>query len=61
MRTSMIFRALVLAGALAAPLSQAALAGQQEQQALSNHAAITSSINGGAYSNDATLSPAVGD
>lgn len=36
MRTLTILRALTLAAALSAPLTQAALAGQQEQQALVN-------------------------
>ena len=34
MRTLTILRALTLAAALSAPLAQAALAGQQEQQAM---------------------------
>jgi hypothetical protein len=61
MRTFTVLRALVLAAALSAPLAQAALAGQQEQQALTTQGAFaTPSYGAGAYS-DAVLSPAVGD
>lgn len=41
MRTSTILRALTLAAALSAPLAQAALAGQQEQQAMTSQSAAS--------------------
>ena len=62
MRTSFILRALVLAAALSAPLAQAALAGQSEQQALANQTITVSagSFGGGPYSDQLTA-PAVGE
>ncbi|MDE2229771.1 MAG: hypothetical protein KGL11_12125 [Alphaproteobacteria bacterium] len=61
MRTFTVLRVLALATALSAPLAQAALAGQQEQQALVGQSAVTApSFGVGPYS-DAALSPAVGD
>jgi len=41
MRTLTILRALTLAAVLSAPLAQAALAGQQEQQALAHQSAVS--------------------
>ena len=62
MRTLTVFRALVLSAALSAPLAQAALAGQIEQQASANQGAVAATFShGGQYSNDALTSPAVGD
>lgn len=40
MRALTILRVLTLAAALSAPLAQAALAGQQEQQAMTNQSAV---------------------
>jgi hypothetical protein len=61
MRVLTVFRPLVIAVALSAPLAQAALAGQVEQQAMTNQSAAASSFsNGGPYS-DQLLAPAVGD
>lgn len=60
MRALTVFRPLVIAIALSAPLAQAALAGQVEQQAMTNQSAGTSFSNGGPYS-DQLLAPAVGD
>ncbi|MGH6879211.1 MAG: hypothetical protein ACREHV_17765 [Rhizomicrobium sp.] len=63
MRTFSMLRTLVLAAALSAPLAQAALAGQQEQQAMASQTASSAgSFNGGGpYGNDSHLSPSVGD
>ena len=64
MRNFTILRALILAAALSAPLTQAALAGQAiqpQQQAMSQGAVPTPSYGGGPYNNDALMSPAVGD
>lgn len=61
MRTLTVFRALVLAAALSAPLAQAALAGQVEQQALASQSATTAISHGGPYNNNALMSPAVGN
>ncbi|MDE1902427.1 MAG: hypothetical protein KGI46_01065 [Alphaproteobacteria bacterium] len=61
MRSLTVFRALVVAVALSAPLAQAALAGQVEQQALANQSVAAAFSHGGPYSSDALVSPAVGD
>jgi hypothetical protein len=61
-----VMRPLLIAVPLSAPLAQAALAGQVEQQATVSHSAATSFSNlvlyggGGLYS-DQRLAPAVGD
>jgi hypothetical protein len=60
MRSSTILRALVLATALSAPLAQAALAGQQEQQAMTSQSAAAPLTNGTIYTDQLTA-PAVGD
>ena len=44
MRTLTIMRALALAAALSAPLAQAALAGQQEQQAVSSQSGQSADV-----------------
>lgn len=59
-RVLTVFRPLVVAVALSAPLAQAALAGQVEQQAMTNHSASASVSNGSPYG-DQLLAPAVGD
>lgn len=57
MRKVSVLRTLVFALALAAPLSQAALAGQAEQQAMTNRSGIASLV-----ANPYTASqPTVGD
>ncbi len=64
MRTfSVLLRALVLTAALSAPFAQVALAGEQEQQAMSQTGTASggSYTGGGLYNNDAQMSPAVGD
>lgn len=62
MRTLTLFRALMLSAALSAPLAQAALAGQVQQQAMVNQSAAAATFShGGPYSNDALTSPAIGD
>jgi hypothetical protein len=63
MRTFSVLRMLALAVALSAPLAQAALAGQQEQQAMIQSASASAGIStgGGPYANDAVMAPAVGD
>ncbi|HYL34084.1 MAG TPA: hypothetical protein VEU53_13165 [Stellaceae bacterium] len=44
MRTLTILRALTLAAALSAPLAQAALANQQEQQAMTSQSAASAPV-----------------
>jgi len=61
MRNFTVLRALVLAAALSAPLAQAALAGQQEQQAMTSQGALATPSYGASPYSDALLSPAVGD
>lgn len=55
MRTFSILRVLAVAAALSAPLAQAAVAGQQEQQAMSQTAtaSVGAFTGGGPYDNDA--------
>ncbi|HEV2264802.1 MAG TPA: hypothetical protein VGR79_09740 [Stellaceae bacterium] len=60
MRTLTILRTLTLAIALSAPIAQAALAGQV-QQAFVQHNVASAINNSGPYSNDAALSPALGN
>ncbi len=62
MRTFSILRALVLATAITAPLAQAAVAQDAQQQALANGNTATASFYGaGPYDNDQLTAPAVGD
>jgi hypothetical protein len=61
MRVLTIFRPLVVAVALSAPLAQVALAAQTQQALLNQNAATASFVQGSPYNNDTLMSPAVGD
>ena len=61
MRTSMVLRTLVLAAALSAPLSQVALANQQEQQAMTTQSATAAPFFEVSPYSDSLLAPSVGD
>lgn len=69
MRMSILLRATVLAAALAAPLAQVALADEQTQQdsqqtqqaSMAHNSGSFATPSTGPYSNDAVMSPAIGD
>jgi len=61
MRTFTVLRAFALAAALSAPLAQAALAGQQEQQAMTGQNAVNTPFFGANPYSNALTAPPVGD